>query len=78
MLAVERVGEVMVLASAGFVVMVRGCEAVALVVEVALVVWEVAASDVGEPTVAADLAWNEGFAVVRARKEAKKLEKNGR
>ena len=38
MLAVERVGEVMVLASAGFVVMVRGCEAVALVVEVALVV----------------------------------------
>jgi hypothetical protein len=52
-----RVGEVRGWVSLDFVVILRGCEAeVVVVLEVALVVWEVAAREVGEPTVGADLA----------------------
>lgn len=52
-----RVGEVRGWVSLDFVVILRGCEAeVDVVLEVALVVWEVAAREVGEPTVGADLA----------------------
>lgn len=44
----------------------------------ALLVCAVGDNEVGDPTVGADLAWKEGLVVVRARKDEKKFEKNGR